>query len=242
MRGVLEPSMRISQSPNDLALDRIHVRVLVAALFAVIGILIFAQFRSEGARSVRVAGSGTDRAALISGLVDANLKLQEEAEALQAKLSELQRQGGSLVVMVEELNRLRLVNGLSEVSGAGITLVLDSPMSATELQDMVNELRNSGAAAISLNDHRLIAQCAIVSTEAGIAVDGAQITRPFVFRILGDPSTLRAAVMRKGGALSSLQAAHTGFLADLYEEDELTIPIYSRKIEWRYAQAASPKP
>jgi uncharacterized protein YlxW (UPF0749 family) len=214
----------------------------VAALFAVVGILIFAQFRSEGAlRSVRVAGSSTDRAALISGLVDANLKLREEAESLQKKLAELEYQGGSLLVMVEELNRLRLVNGLSEVSGPGITLVLDTPMSATELQDMVNELRNSGAAGLSLNGQRLIAQSAIVSTEAGIAVDGVRITRPFVFDVLGDAGTLRASVMRKGGLLSSLQAAHPGFLAEVTETDKMTIPIYSRKIEWQHAQAASAK-
>jgi uncharacterized protein YlxW (UPF0749 family) len=239
----MEPLMRVLQTPHRLSFERIHYKVLVAALFALIGVLIFAQFRSEGAlRSVRVAASGTDRAALISGLVDANLKLREEAEDLQTKLSELDRQGGSLVVMVGELNRLRLVNGLSEVSGAGIMLILDSPMSATELQDVVNEVKNSGAGAISLNSQRLIAQSAIISTDAGITVDGTWITRPFIFQILGDPSTLRAALMRKGGLLASLEAAHPGFQAQLDELDDLTIPIYSSKIEWRYAQAASPRP
>jgi len=235
--------MRASPIPSKRLFEDACVRVLVAAIFAVIGILIFAQFRSEGAlRSARVAGSGTDRAALISGLVDANLELREEAESLQAQLLELEEQGGSLVSMVEELNRLRLVNGLSEVSGQGVMLVLDSPMSATELQDMVNELKNSGAAAISLNGQRLIAQSSIVSTEAGLTVGGSGITRPFVFHALGDPGTLHAAVTRKGGLLASLQAAHPGFEAQLDDLDEVVIPIYSRQIQWTYAQPASSKP
>lgn len=235
--------MRASPVPSKRLFEHVSVQVLMAVIFAVIGILIFAQFRSEGAlRSARIAGSGTDRAALISGLVDANLALREEAESLRAQLAELERQGGSLVVMVEELNRLRLVNGLSEVSGEGVMLVLDSPMSATELQDMVNELKNSGTAAISLNGHRLIAHSSIVSTEAGLTVDGSGITRPFVFHILGDPGTLHAAVTRKGGLLASLQAAHSGFEAQLDDLDDVVVPIYSRQIQWTYAQPASSKP
>ncbi|MDH7487905.1 MAG: DUF881 domain-containing protein [Anaerolineae bacterium] len=229
--------MQVSQYLRRIAHDHWVARILLAALFVLIGMLIFAQFRSESAlRAARVAASGTDRAALISGLVDANLKLREEVDSLQAKLAELEQQGGSLVVMVEELNRLKLITGLSEVSGPGITLTLNSPVSATELQDMVNELKNSGAKAIALNGQRLIVSSAIVGTEAGIAVDGTLITRPFVFQVLGDPDTLRVALTRKGGMLASLQAAHPGFQADITVAPSVVIPIYARKIEFRYAQ------
>ncbi|GAB4407066.1 MAG: DUF881 domain-containing protein [Anaerolineales bacterium] len=229
--------MQVSQYLRRIAHDPWVVRIPLAVLFVLIGMLIFAQFRSESAlRAARVAASGTDRAALISGLVDANLKLREEVDSLQAKLAELEQQGGSLVVMVEELNRLKLITGLSEVSGPGITLTLNSPVSATELQDMVNELKNSGAKAIALNGQRLIVSSAIVGTEAGIAVDGTLITRPFVFQVLGDPDTLRVALTRKGGMLASLQAAHPGFQADITDAQTLVMPIYARKIEFRYAQ------
>lgn len=229
--------MQVSQYLRRITHDDWFVRIPLAILFVLIGMLIFAQFRSESAlRSARVAASSTDRAALISGLVDANLKLREEVDSLRAKLAELEQQGGSLVVMVEELNRLKLITGLSEVSGPGITLTLNSPMSATELQDMVNELKNSGAKAIALNGQRLIVSSAIVGTEAGITVDGTLITRPFVFQVLGDPDTLRVALTRKGGMLTSLQAAHPGFQAEIADAETLVIPIYSRKIEFRHAQ------
>ncbi len=229
--------MQVSQYLRRISHEGQIARIPVAILFVLIGMLIFAQFRSESAlRSARVAASGTDRAVLISGLVDANLKLREEVDSLRAKLAELERQGGSLVVMVEELNRLKLITGTSEVSGPGITLTLSSPVSATELQDMVNELKNSGAKAIALNGQRLIVSSAIVGTEAGIAVDGILLSRPFVFQVLGDPDTLRVALTRKGGMLASLQAAHPGFQAEIADAQTLVIPIYSRKIEFRYAQ------
>lgn len=229
--------MQVSRYLRRIIHDDGVVRVPLAILFTLIGILIFAQFRSESAlRSARVAASGTDRTALISSLVDANLKLREEAASLQAKLAELEQRGGSLVVMVEELNRLKLITGMSEVSGPGVTLTLNSPVSATELQDMVNELKNSGAKAIALNGQRLVVSSAIVGTDAGIAVDGMLLTRPFVFQVLGDPDTLRVALTRKGGMLASLQAAHPGFQADIADAETLVIPICSWKIEFRYAR------
>lgn len=235
--AVLGRCMQVSQYLRRIWHDDGLARVPVALLFVLIGMLIFVQFRSESAlRSARVAASSTDRAALISGLVDANRRLRDEVDSLRAKLAELGQQGGSLVVMVEELNRLKLITGTSEVSGPGITLTLNSPVSATELQDMVNELKNSGAKAIALNGQRLIVSSAIVSTEAGIAVDGILLTRPFVFAVLGDSDTLRVALTRKGGMLAALQAAHPGFQAEIADAEALVIPIYSRKIEFRYAQ------
>lgn len=235
--AVLGRCMQVSQYLRRIWHDDGLARLPVALLFVLIGMLIFVQFRSESAlRSARVAASSTDRAALISGLVDANRRLRDEVDSLRAELAELGQQGGSLVVMVEELNRLKLITGTSEVSGPGITLTLNSPVSATELQDMVNELKNSGAKAIALNGQRLIVSSAIVGTEAGIAVDGILLARPFVFAVLGDSDTLRVALTRKGGMLAALQAAHPGFQAEIADAEALVIPIYSRKIEFRYAQ------
>jgi uncharacterized protein YlxW (UPF0749 family) len=229
--------MQVSQYLRRISHDRWLAHIPLAILFVLVGMLIFAQFRSESAlRSARVAASGTDRAVLISGLVDANLKLREEVDSLRAKLAELEQQGGSFIVMVEELNRLKLITGLSEVSGPGITLTLNSPVSATELQDMINELKNSGAKAIALNGQRLVVSSAIVGTEAGISVDGTLLSRPFVFQVLGDPDTLRVALTRKGGMLASLQAAHPGFQAEIVDAQSLAIPMYARKVEFRYAQ------
>lgn len=222
---------------------RIASQAFLIALFALVGWLIFAQIRSARSfQAARVGSSSTDRAALISGLLESNAQLSEEVAALEARLRDLEQQGGSLAAMVEELNRLKIVNGLAEIKGPGVRLALDSPISATELQDIVNELRNAGASAIALNDHRLIARSVIISTDAGIAVDGTVIARPFVFMALGDPDTIRVALTRRGGMLTSLQAAHPGFEAEVDEIAELTIPIYSRKLEFRYAQPAAKSP
>ncbi len=217
--------------------------MLLAALFALVGLLIFAQFRSDYTlRSARVGASTSDRASLITGLVDANLKLRDEVNALQAKLADANQQGDSLPALVAELNRLKLVNGLLEVTGPGVVITLDGPMSAIELQDLVNELKNAGAEAIALNGQRLIVRSVIISTDAGVSVDSTPISRPFVFQALGDPDTLLAAMTRKGGLLVSLQAARPSLQAQVDEVAELTIPIFSRELGFTYAQVPAETP
>ncbi len=234
--------MQASQA-NRATIWQVSSRVLLAALFALIGLLIFAQFRSESSiRSARVGSSTADRAVLITGLVDANLRLRDEMSGLQAKLADLNQQGDSLPVLVDELNQLKLVNGLLEVTGPGVIIVLDGPMSAVELQDLVNELKNAGAEAIALNDQRLIVRSVIISTDAGITVDATPISRPFVWQALGDADTILTAMTRKGGLLASLQAAHPSMQAQADEVAELTIPVFSRKLGFTYAQVAADAP
>jgi uncharacterized protein YlxW (UPF0749 family) len=215
----------------------------MAALFALVGLLIFAQFRSESTlRSTSVGTSTSDRAGLIAGLVDANLRLRDEVSALQAKLADLGQQGDSLPTLVHELNQLKLVNGLLEVTGPGVVIVLDGALSAVELQDLVNELKNAGAEAIALNGHRLIARSVIISTGAGISIDATPISRPFVLQALGDADTILTAMTRKGGLLVSLQAAHSALQAQADEMEELTIPIFSRELGFTHAQVATSAP
>lgn len=234
--------MQASQA-NRTTVWQVSSQVLLAVLFALVGLLIFAQFRSEGTlRSATVGTSTSDRAGLIAGLVDANLRLRDEVSALQTKLADLGQQGDSLPALVDELNQLKLVNGLLEVTGPGVVVVLDGPLSAVELQDLVNELKNAGAEAIALNGQRLIARSVIISTDTGISVDATPISRPFVLQALGDANTILTAVTRKGGLLVSLQAAHPALQAQADEVAELTIPVFSRELGFTHARVAANAP
>ena len=55
---------------------------------------------------------------------------------------------------------MRLINGGLAATGPGITVTIDgdTPVLAMNLVDLVNELWASGAEAISINGHRMMAQ------------------------------------------------------------------------------------
>ena len=170
-------------------------------LALLLGVAILAQFRAH--RRVRVVAS--DREAqilLLTELVEANADLRAEVRSLESQVVTYgnDSRGAALQRLVDELNRVRVLNGLVEVSGPGLELRLDGPLSSLDLQDLVNELRNAGGEAISLNGHRLVATSAVtVETEGQLMVDGHSISRPYIFQAIGDPDTLESALLRPGG-------------------------------------------
>ena len=177
------------------------------SLMLVLGILIAAQFRTRR-QSGRASLFQDEQVSLLSELSDANLALGSEVRALQAKLAgyEGQDRGGRLEDLVAELNRVKVHNGLIGVSGPGIEVALDGPLNALDLQDMINELRNAGAEAISLNGQRLIVGSVVVArSQGGLVVDGLELERPYRFVAIGDPDGLQTALLRSGGLVALLR-------------------------------------
>ena len=141
-------------------------RIPIAALALLLGIGILVQFRVQG-RTLVVASDHEAQALLLSEMVEASGRLRAEIESLEAQLAVYQADGRGVGMqgLVAELNRVKVLNGLIEVSGPGVELLVDGPLSALDVQDMANELRNAGAEAISLNGHRLVATSIVVTAE-----------------------------------------------------------------------------
>jgi uncharacterized protein YlxW (UPF0749 family) len=210
--------------------------VMLIAIFFVIGMSIAAQLRGQRALSkVRQVASSADQAAVISGLVESNKSLRDEVDQLRSSLSALDEQGGTLPVLVEELNRVKILNGTAEASGPGVVLRIDGPTSVADLQDLVNELRNAGAEAIALNDVRLGLSSVVVSTSVGMQLDGFSIQRPFVLQAIGDSQAMLSAMGRPGGLVSLLRASHPEGVFDLVEASHLTLPVTAREFTVEYA-------
>ncbi|MBM3136254.1 MAG: DUF881 domain-containing protein, partial [Chloroflexi bacterium] len=138
-------------------MSRLTQIVLTIACIA-LGLLLASQYRAQQSRStaVSLAASGADQVAIISDLVENNASLRREIDALRRELASYQGAGekSSLEAMVEELNRMRIVNGLLEVSGPGVEVQISGGLSALDLQDLINEMRNAGAEAVALNNRR----------------------------------------------------------------------------------------
>jgi uncharacterized protein YlxW (UPF0749 family) len=121
------------------------------------------------------------------------------------------------------------------VSGPGLLLRVDGASSVADLQDLINEFRNAGAEAISLNDVRLGVDSVVISTEAGIEADGILIQRPFVLQAIGDPQAMHSAVDRPGGLVALLRASHPESAIELTEATNLTLPVSARVLRVQYA-------
>jgi uncharacterized protein YlxW (UPF0749 family) len=208
----------------------------------ILGLLSVAQFRIQRmTESSSVFASSADQLAIISNLVENNTRLREEMETLEEQLSEYQQAARRAVLetLVEELNKVRIINGLVEVSGMGIEVSLDGPIGVLDLQDLLNELRNAGAEALTINGERLILYSAMTNTgDGGMTVNGVALSRPCVLQAIGDPGTMETALLRNGGLLATLERNYEGLAVSVIQRERMVLPVYKGDIEFVYASPA----
>lgn len=140
-----------------------------------IGVLVMAQLAAQQRiNSNRTLASGADGALLISSLVEGNARLRQQVSELDSQLGNYHSttDQARLQAMTDDLNRLKILNGVVQVYGPGVQVTLDGPVTVLDLQDLSNELRNAGAEAMALNGQYIIASSAILPmADGGIAVD-----------------------------------------------------------------------
>jgi uncharacterized protein YlxW (UPF0749 family) len=208
----------------------------------ILGLLLVAQFRIHRmAESSLLSASSTDQLVIISNLVENNTRLREEMEILEKQLNEYQQAARRAVLetLVDELNKIRIINGLVEVSGTGIEVGLDGPIGVLDLQDLLNELRNAGAEALTINGERLTLYSAIASTEDGrITVNGVTLSRPYVLQAIGDPATMETAVLRNGGLIATLERSYESLTVSVIQRERMVLSVYRGDIEFVYASPA----
>ena len=214
-----------------------HMTLTILALL--LGILMMAQSQTHRLTSkARASGSTADQSIILSSLVEANADLRAEIDTLEAQLGSYRSAGSSglLEPLVEELNRIKMVNGLVEVSGPGITVRISGPLNALNLQDLVNELRNAGAEAIALNGERLVLRSAVTVDDQGwLTVDDVRLASPYVFEAVGDSKTLETALLRSGGLIAVLEHSYTDLQVEISRTDKLVLPVHRHQPELRFA-------
>lgn len=217
----------------------LHLKVWVPGLVCLIlGILLVVQFRSQKALGRTSTAVGPAPMVVLSTLVEANARLRYERAALTAQLAEYQQDAGQerLTTLVDDLNHLRIANGLVEVAGSGVELRIEGPLSPLEMQDLVNELRNVGAEAIALNGHRLVTSSVIASSGEILVVNGQPLIYPYVFRAVGNPQDMETALMRQGGLVMLLARAYDSRMYSVTQCDQLTLPVYTGPLKIQYAR------
>ncbi len=137
--------------------------------------------------------------------------------------------------------------GMSDVTGPGVIITLsDSKAEVANALDpnsllvhdgdvlsVINELKNAGAEAISINDQRLVPTSGITCGGNIIEINGEKVGAPFIIKAIGLPEQL-AALERPGGYLERLKKDTVG--AKLERKNSITILKYSGVITYKYAQ------
>lgn len=145
--------------------------------------------------------------------------------------------------------------GLTEVTGNGLIITLNDnqniPLNTwfgdandliihdLDLINVVNELKNAGAEAISINEQRIVTTTAIECDGNIIKVNGEKIGAPFEIKAIGLPEVL-INVNRVGGYLYNLKEFRyldVSIKRVDKEKDKITIPKYTGVINFEHIKS-----
>ncbi len=214
-----------------------QITLIIVSFF--LGLLLVTQFYTQGKIGTASLGqSSADQALIVSGLVEGNAALRKEISVLQSELENYQRTAGqsNLESMVGELNRMRMINGLVEATGPGVEVQISGGITALDLQDLINEVRNAGSEALALNGQRMVARSVIVGSNGDIRLEGTRMSPPYRLQAMGGPDTLEKALNRKGGLVALLQYTYSNTTITVTKRERMVLPLYQGKYEFRYAR------
>ena len=215
------------------------VVVLAAALA---GYLLVAQLRGTESSTQRLATeSQGDLVQILSDLNTEAAGLRDEIDTLKLQLLSLQSSSQSdasaLVQTEQHLSDLEVLAGTVPVSGPGVVLSVSDPRHQVGYDSMVSvveELRDAGAEAISVDGHRVGPSSWFGQSGRTLELDGAPLAEPYTVEAIGDATTLSGGLEIPGGALDALGSLK-GVTAGVARSTQVSLPALSRAPAFRVA-------
>lgn len=231
-------------------MKNIKYQIAVAAVCVVLGLMVSIQFRTvkQGVGPVSEYRA-RELAAQLKKTREENAKLQNVKQDYESKIKEFEETAsqGSVYskLLKEELDQARIVAGMEDVEGPGITVVVDDlkfsekvnyPLiSYSMLLELLNELNAAGAEAVSINGQRIIATSEIRQIGGiHININTVSYAPPFTFKVIGDPKTLEAALRLREGIVERFESS--GVMVTITQEQLVRIGKYNGVIERKYAK------
>ena len=174
----------------------------------------------------------------------------DEAEKRLAKIREIATQNDSISSAKEaQITLNNNLLGITNLEGKGIEITIQDDPTATretiapiddisnhivhdaDLRAIVNELKNAGAEAISINGQRLVNTTAITCIGNVIKINDEKITSPFTVKAIGYPESL-AGLDRPGSYIEKMR--DYGIVVLINKMDKVEIPKYTGAISSKY--------
>ena len=167
---------------------------------------------------------------------------------LKQKIEKATENNSELEEARNQINDGNKIIGLTEVTGPGVIItVADSDIDSStvinandllvhdkDILKIVNELKNAGAEAISINGQRVILTTSIICGGNIININGERIGSPFEIKAIGSPEAL-ANLSRPGGWLNNLE--DSGIKVSFKKSNNITIPKYSGVLNFKFIKS-----
>lgn len=221
--------------------DNIFILFIIFAFF---GAIVTVQVRSTvGLQRESAEALDIDR---LKSQLDAKINTGEDYKAQIAKLENDKEAflkaspiNSANAVSKYELDYLRLLSGLADVTGEGVIITLDDAeipesdsvmdyiIHDSDILNVVNQLRLAGAQAISINNERIIATSEQLCAGPTIKINNNRYAVPYEIKAIGDSDALYAA-MKDSNIVKEMTELKKR--VDLKQEKDIEIPKFLNDI------------
>lgn len=210
------------------------MRTAVALACGLLGFTLVAQVQATEELGDQLATEREeDLARILANLNEESDRLQGEITDLRLTMMALETSAEREEVAIDSLERrlddLGILAGTLEAEGSGISVTIEDPAGSVgqeDLVDFVQELRDAGAEAIAVNDHRLIVSSAFVVRNDRVVLDGQPLDAPYRIVAVGGGETMAKALDIPGGAVATLEQKEA--TVDVETLAEVTVPARSQ--------------
>lgn len=177
---------------------------------------------------------------------EANAQYEQKSQTLQEYKEKAESDTETSALVNQELERVNLLLGKTDVEGEGITITMQDTTTDSEgnilsitnddLNKIVNELKLAGAEAISINDERIINMSDVFMTNDNtlMLVNGQRIIAPYVIKAIGNQTYLESTLVGKGGSIDELKKQ--GYDITVEKSNKIKILKYNKEINSKYMQ------
>ncbi|HWP98558.1 MAG TPA: DUF881 domain-containing protein [Syntrophomonadaceae bacterium] len=224
-------------------------QISIALVCLILGIMLAVQFNTTRFYKASLV---PERAQDLAGQLDTVTKdrdaLIQKVASLNEQLQNLRNNDKALADLQKELQSSNLSAGLIPVRGQGVVVTLNDSSHRLqpgedpntllihdyEILAVVNELKASGAEAISINEQRVVAMTEIRCAGTTIIVNQNRIGPPFVIKAIGNPDLIESGMKIQGGTLAGI--AIWDKQATLEKADNIMIPAFNGVVNMKYSQ------
>jgi uncharacterized protein YlxW (UPF0749 family) len=235
------------------------IQITIAMIFLVLGFMLSIQFKSVKKIGL-IADSRTRAEDLRVALSIEQGKLKDSMKAIDERDKKIEqyqnaalKNNTSIDVFKKDLERAKLLAGMNDVVGSGVIVTLIdakaggntngnndltySVIHDTDIALVVNELRASGAEALSINGNRLLATSEIRCAGPVFSINNIKTSAPFVIEAIGNPDTMERSLKMTGGVVDYLEPFGIGIKIE--KKSSIVVPKFNGVLDFKYARPQS---
>lgn len=236
-------------------MDNKKVSIILGVVCALLTTAICVQIMTTKKANLVVGQTDTE-----NSLRNEVLKWKEKYDEISHRLDVSEKQLSKIreiatkndVTLTDKEERITLNNkllGITNLVGQGVEITAKDDPNVTaenigiyddityhivhdlDLRQIVNELKNAGAEAISINGQRIVNSTAITCIGNVIKINDKKITSPFVIKAIGLPESL-VTLDRPGSYIDYMR--NWGPVVTIKKSDKVEIPKYTGLISSEY--------